>query len=167
MTVRKRDAITYTFRKFISLIIGRPSNFSYVEVNLAASGYPYGGRSIKWLQANHIDTVISLTEEPIKGAQRFEHYRNLPLKNDMPATTEQLLAIAKEIEDNLVNGRRVLVHCAAGKGRTGMALAAHMVYSRRMSASSAINEVIRLRPGSISRRAQKESIIRFANSLKT
>jgi len=166
VAIRKRDLITCSYRKLMSLIMGRPSNFSYVEEKLAASGYPYGGRSIRWLKARGIDAVISLTEEPIGWAPRLRFYANLPLQNDMPASPEQLLAIAKEIDMAMAGEGKVLVHCAAGKGRTGMALAAHMVYSHHISADSAIDEVIRLRPGSLSRLAQRDSVKRFAGWLQ-
>jgi atypical dual specificity phosphatase len=54
--------------------------------------------------------------------------------------------------------RKVLVHCLAGMGRTGMVLAAYMIREKGMSADEALREVKRLRPGSLKRRVQNKAM---------
>lgn len=46
-------------------------------------------------------------------------------------------------------GRRVAVHCHAGLGRTGLAIACSLVYSQRMQAAEAVKTVRAGRPGAL------------------
>jgi ADP-ribosyl-[dinitrogen reductase] hydrolase len=59
----------------------------------------------------------------------------------------------------LNGGQRVLVHCAAGLGRTGM-LVAKLLVLHGVSADEAIAQVRRARPGTIETEAQAEWVRR-------
>jgi len=59
------------------------------------------------------------------------------------------------LQQALNGGRRVLVHCAAGLGRTGM-LVAKLLVLQGVSADEAIAQVRRARPGTIETEAQAE-----------
>jgi hypothetical protein len=54
----------------------------------------------------------------------------------------------------VVQGRRIAVHCHAGLGRTGLAIACHLVYSSGMSAGDAVAAVRAGRRGALQTRAQ-------------
>ncbi|MGH8176896.1 MAG: ADP-ribosylglycohydrolase family protein [Steroidobacter sp.] len=67
--------------------------------------------------------LLELTEQRI-------HYRRLPvLDHSVPRSAAHMGQIVDAIEAELVGGHCVYVHCHAGIGRTGMAIACHLVRS--------------------------------------
>ena len=59
----------------------------------------------------------------------------------------------------------MLVHCLAGKGRTGSALAAYLMKTKGMSAKEASELLRKMRPGSVESR-QETSLREYEKSLK-
>ncbi len=57
--------------------------------------------------------------------------------------------------------RKVAVHCHAGLGRTGLAIACFFVYSLRYPARRAVEEVRRDRPGALQTRKQEMFVYVF------
>jgi atypical dual specificity phosphatase len=154
------DFLSTIYRKSYALVMGRPSNFSWlVTGEVAGSGFPGSHRAIKWLRGKGVGVIVSLTDEDIGSAfaqrQGIKVY-SLPMVNMEGAGPEAL--------DHAVDlmcsrgGEKVLVHCLAGMGRTGMVLCAYLVRERGLSADEAIAEVKRLRPGSLKRRVQQRAI---------
>jgi len=75
---------------------------------------------------------------------------------DMTATsTDVILKILKQMSFILGNGDKIAVHCHAGRGRTGMVIAAWMIYNDGMSAKEAIKIVRNNRKDSISKKSQE------------
>jgi protein-tyrosine phosphatase/ADP-ribosylglycohydrolase len=84
-----------------------------------------------------VTSFIDLTEEgelpeydhllPDLTEQRIR-YRRLPvLDHGVPDSSAHMAQIVDAIEDELAAGRCVYVHCRAGIGRTGMAVACHLI----------------------------------------
>ncbi len=153
------DRVELGIRGFISLILGKPSNFSWFRPFLAASGLPYGKRTCKWLKDQGIDVVINLTEKKLNYGN-LESY-HFPLKNREAASLQDLSLIANLISFLKDVNKRILVHCVAGKGRTGMVLASYLIAREDYDAGSAIKEVKEKRPGSLNLRQQIDTIYRF------
>ena len=65
--------------------------------------------------------------------------------------------VGPRIRGLLQEGQRVLFHCRAGHGRSGM-MAAKLLVELGWSAESAISEVRRVRPGAIERGAQEATV---------
>ncbi|MDW0340799.1 MAG: dual specificity protein phosphatase family protein, partial [Nitrososphaeraceae archaeon] len=65
----------------------------------------------------------------------------------------------------IVAKRPVLVHCAAGKGRTGTILAAYLLKKENLSARDAITRIRNLRPGSIQTDSQEKSLYEYKKYL--
>lgn len=136
-----------------------PRNFSWVNSWLAASAIPDDIGQVIWLRERGFEFMISLEEldEEISsfvdevGIKRFYFPMESP-------SVEELMRIT----DLLINleGRRTLVHCYAGCGRTGTVLAAYMV-RKGMSAEEAMSYVRSMRPCSIETREQETSLIYF------
>ena len=116
--------------------------------------------SIMELRSAGFDAVINLSEHPSDTAA-FEAAGMeagwVPLPTDVPPTRaseekciEALPGALAFVTSQLSRGRRILVHCHAGKDRTGMLLALLVAKQDGLSAEAAIRRVREVRPLAIS-----------------
>jgi atypical dual specificity phosphatase len=80
---------------------------------------------------------------------------------------EELDDSVRFIEEQLEKSRPVMVHCAAGKGRTGTVLAAYLVKNENLSAKQAIEKLRLLRPGSVQSVVQETAVSMYEKFLKS
>jgi atypical dual specificity phosphatase len=59
-----------------------------------------------------------------------------------------------------------MVHCAAGRGRTGTILAAYLLKENGLTADQAIKKIRKLRPGSIQSTTQEKAIFMYEKYLR-
>jgi atypical dual specificity phosphatase len=147
------------------------ANFSYViEGELAGMACP--GRfadlqeDLLYLRQQRVRSIVSLTEYPLDlrtvESLGFE-YLHLPIPDYHAPTAAQVWTFLNFLERQRGAGA-VVVHCAAGQGRTGTILACALVY-RGLSAEEAIRTVRRLRPPSIDTESQEAFVYAFGRSL--
>ena len=149
-----------------------PRNFSWVVDNqLAGMGHPGHGETAEtryaYLANRDVSLMVSLTETA-PDAQALNDKGiaqvHLPVIDFTAPTLSQLDDFVTTTANELMSGGRVVVHCAAGQGRTGTFLAAWFVASGATS-QEAIDHVRELRPGSIETQAQLDIIAEYAASL--
>lgn len=173
------DAYRWLYSKFIS----RPTNFSWVINNqLAGSGLPLTFDQFMWLVNHGIGTIVTVRELPlpldwlsaddIKSSHstgrttKKLNYLHLRVEDYHSPSIEEIESTVKFIENEIEGKRAVLVHCAAGKGRTGTILGAYILKKENLSAKDAITRIRNLRPGSIQTNSQENSLFEYEKYLR-
>ncbi len=140
-------------RRLRAKVFDEPTGFWWVyRGRLAASGFPSSRDQVRWLSRKGVKSILTLTEAPlpqewVEGTGMS--VKNLPMRDHEPPAAGALAEAADYIERELASGRVLLVHCLAGSGRTGCALAAYLMKKDGMSADQAIRLVRKKRSGSI------------------
>src|ERR1044071_3001951 len=172
------------YRRIYSKVSSSPTNFSWViENRLAGSGLPLRVSQFRWLLDHRIDSIVTVREVPLPNdwlrnpnaggeianskSLSTINYLHLPVEDYRAPTIEQLKSAISFIENEIkFNRSAVLVHCAAGKGRTGTILAAYLLKNDGLSVESTIKRLRRLRPGSIQTPAQEQILYQYADWVK-
>jgi atypical dual specificity phosphatase len=159
------------YRRFHGIISDRPTNFSWViEGKLAGSGLPVTENEFKWVVDKGIKSIVTVREVPLPS-EWFDggdiDYVHLRVEDFGAPTVEEIDEAVNFIDKKIRNNRPVLVHCAAGKGRTGAVLAAYMVKRQKLSAKQAIEKIRILRPGSVQSIIQETALSMYEKYLKT
>ena len=144
-------------RSVHGMLMGRPMNFSWIiDGSLAGSAKREG---IEWLKMRGIKAIVSVIEEPLSDEwlDGLEYMHISTHDGNAPDTIDMDRAV-DFIHRCIINERPVVVHCAAGKGRTGTILAAYLIKYDGASAKDAIERIRTLRPGSIQTYAQEHAL---------
>ena len=158
------------YRSIYGNMFNKPTNFSWVIDNkLAGSGIPTNEKEMKWLyNKQKIKTIVTIREEPlpskwIKSNIDYKYVKSNDL--EVPAMEEIIKAI-DFIDIQIEKNKPVMVHCLAGKGRTGTILACYILKKDKLKAIDAIKKIRSVRPGSIQSEIQEETIYKFEKIIK-
>lgn len=137
-------------------------NFTWlIPDRLAASGMIYP-EDLPDLHAMSIGAVVSLSvRSPFVGGPpdgiKHLHVPVPDMTSPLPSQVDRVVAFLDRSQEE---GRAVLVHCAAGYGRTGTVLACYLV-ARGETPARAMSIVRAARPGSIETPDQEQLIRRY------
>ncbi|HUI01861.1 MAG TPA: dual specificity protein phosphatase family protein [Nitrososphaerales archaeon] len=139
------------YRRIRANFTDKPSFFTWVrDGKIAASGRPYSKSQVEWLKAHGITAILTLTEDPLPASWTGGLATNhIPLRDHAALTHSQMRQGADYIASSLSEGKVVLVHCLAGKGRTGSVLASYLMAYEGKKAREAIDELRSMRGGSV------------------
>ena len=158
------------YRKVHGRFLERPTNFSWViPQKLAGSGLPSSLDQLAWLASNGIKSIVTVREIPLpkiwfeKINSQYGHLENYFLKTDdyNAPTVDEIHYVVEYIEEKIQSHKPVLVHCAAGKGRTGTVLAAYIIKKEGLTPIEAVIKLRGMRPGSIQSERQEKAINSF------
>lgn len=151
----------------------KPLNFSFVlPERLAGMAHPDRfsqlGDQLDYLEAHGIRAILSvcmqgLHAEPLVARQIV--YLHEPLADFAAPSLARLSQLVGWVDQQIKEGRGVVVHCGAGFGRTGTILTAYLIAKEELAAYQALNRIRKLRPGSVESMEQEIAIYKYAKLL--
>lgn len=112
-----------------------------------------------WIRKQGVKSIITMTEQSLPDSWVSDvKYLHVPTEDLSAPDIDQIDMAVEFIHERLQNDEPVMVHCAAGIGRTGTILACYLVKYQRSSAREAIEKVRKERPGSIQSESQEIAI---------
>ncbi|MEW9796755.1 diacylglycerol kinase family protein [Alteromonas sp. CYL-A6] len=89
------------------------------------------GRDIDTLRENQVSAILDVTAEfdglDWSAFQNDCHYLNIPVLDHTSPTPEQLHTAINWIDQQIKDGHKVVVHCALGRGRSVLVVAAYLL----------------------------------------
>ena len=165
------------FRWIHGKISSKPTNFSWViENKLAGSGTPMTAEQYEWLIKNNIRSIVTLREFPLpekwlinNGKLEVEKDYKFEYVKDYGVPTLKVLDEIVDYINKKINDEKkpLMLHCAAGKGRTGTILAAYLMKLENLSSHDAIKKIRIIRPGSIQSKLQEETLHEYEEFLNS
>jgi len=159
------------YRWFYGRIADKPTNFTWViENKLAGSGLPVTEDEFEWLSEQGVKSIVTVREVPLPS-EWFNgsdiQYMHLNVEDFGAPSVEALDEAVNFIDEQIGKSRPVMVHCAAGKGRTGTVLAAYLVKKENLTAEQSIEKIRSIRPGSIQSVVQETAVSMYEKYLKS
>ena len=164
------------FRWIHGKVSNKPTNFSWVIDNkLAGSGTPMTSEQYRWLIKNNIKSIVTVREFPLPRKWLVDNEKETIINDYKFVYVKDYGVPSLEVLDNIVDyinikitkeKKPLVVHCAAGKGRTGTILAAYLLKQDNISSQEAIKKIRSLRPGSIQAKIQEEILHKYETFLK-
>ncbi len=142
----------------------------FVDDNVAFSRMPT--RSELGKVAEEFDAVVVLVREfelpyPLEEwKKRGIEVLHSPISDFTAPSLSQLLEILQWIDIRAREGKRTLVHCMGGLGRSGTVAVAWLMYSKNLSLHEALRRVRSLRPGAVETSEQMEVLWELQEFLK-
>jgi atypical dual specificity phosphatase len=148
------------WRKVHGKIAKKPTNFSWlIDDKLAGSGMPTSVSEIDWILKQGVKSIVTMTENSLPESWvKNVKYLHVPTEDFSAPDMEQIDEAVEFIRIRIENNEPVMVHCAAGIGRTGTILACYLVKYEKIPAKDAIQKVRKERPGSIQSESQEIAI---------
>lgn len=145
------------WRKIYGRVTKKPTNFSWlIDNKLAGSGMPTTINEINWILNQGVKSIITMTENALPESWvKDTKYLHVPTEDLSAPDIEKIDEAVDFIHERINNNEPVMVHCAAGIGRTGTILACYLIKYQKYSAKNAIEKIRKERPGSIQSEQQE------------
>jgi len=140
---RLYPVIRFTYEQLLS-----QAWFSLIEPRLWLGGAPSYQRDYEAIRRLEITAVLDTRAERVSDLAFYDSHDITHRKFPVPDVTVPDAGVLTEavawIEDQLADGRTVLIHCAKGRGRSATVLAAYLMKTEGMS-FDAVRDLMRSR----------------------
>ncbi|KNE57881.1 hypothetical protein AMAG_04726 [Allomyces macrogynus ATCC 38327] len=109
---------------------------------------------------------IGLAYDPEEWMREGFFYYHFSWEDMNVPALDLMMNIVKIMANEIDSGRKVAVHCHAGLGRTGLAIACYLVYQGPFTAEEAVSLVRSQRPGSVQTAKQTGFVHLFKSYLQ-
>ena len=156
------------WRKVHGKITKKPTNFSWlIEEKLAGSGMPTTFDELDWVLKQGVKSIVTMTENELPESWTEDvKYLHVPTSDLTAPDMDKIDTAVDFIYERINSKEAVMVHCAAGMGRTGTVLACYLVKYHKHSAKDAIDKLREKRPGSIQSETQEIAIRLYEKHVK-
>lgn len=156
------------WRKIHGKLAKRPTNFSWLlNGKLAGSGMPTSFEEILWIQKQGVKSIVTMTEDGLPASWlEGITYLHVPTEDLTAPDLEKIDETVDFIHKRIGSREPVMVHCAAGIGRTGTILAGYLIKYHKMTAKDAIKKLRDERPGSVQSESQEIAVSMYEKFLK-
>lgn len=172
------------YRWFYGRIFKKPSNFSWVIPNkLAGSALMRTRSEFDWVITQGIRSIVTIREIPlpskyfeipgrkvkldtIKETTKKVDYLHLQVKDNHPPELVVLARTVDYIQNHIESGKPVLVHCNAGRGRTGVILTAYLMKTQNLSRDEALIKIKKTRKKIPAMASQLDMLTQYQNYIK-
>ena len=162
------------YRWIYGRMVNRPTNFSWViEGKLAGSGMPMNYSQFLWVVTHGVKAIVTVREVPLpskwfsNGNGDDVDYFHLRVEDYSAPSLEEIDNTIDYIQQQISKNKPVMVHCAAGRGRTGTILAAYLIKKENVTANQAIKKIRSIRPGSIQSNQQEMALYMYEKYLNS
>jgi protein-tyrosine phosphatase len=130
--------------------------------------------SLKKQGVTHVVTLVTPDELTDYGVANLNEVlknsgfetRYLGIKDQGVSSLEQMAVLVQWIQDTTAKGKKVMMHCVGGLGRSGLVAASYLV-AQGIDAKTAVAEVRRVRSSrAIESREQEEFIFKFESYIR-
>jgi len=124
-------------------------------------------KKIKELEIDVVVTLLSQVDDDLiqkyKGAGIIN--RHFPIEDfSIPEKMDDFVKLIDQIEGYIDEEKKILVHCAGGKGRTGMVLVGLMMKMKGLSADEALENVRKSIAGAAETKEQEEFLRQYGKT---
>jgi protein-tyrosine phosphatase len=127
----------YPFIRFVYEKIQGHDWFDLIDSQLWMGGAPTYKRDYEFLFENGIEAIVDMRAERQDDLELLRehgvHYLQLKVLDVMVPSAEQLDEGTDFIQQHIVDGDSVLIHCAKGRGRSAAMMAAYLMRYKGMS----------------------------------
>lgn len=140
-----------------------PERFSWIVENSIAGMERPGSfyhikEDLEFLKSKGIEVIVNLQEKEHFVDHSGFIVKNIPIDDFGPPSYEDFVEFVSFVTFHIENGKRIVVHCYAGMGRTNLMLATYLMHHLRIDPDQALEEIKQKRPAHLVTYLQEEAL---------